>query len=59
MQRRESTASKTPLLARIGNWLRAVVGREQRADPQWNEEVKRERTGKMGEDILPEDMRAS
>jgi hypothetical protein len=55
-----SARMRRPLLARLGGWLRRVVRNEQRADPEWDEEVRREQTGKMGEDIrLPEDIRAS
>lgn len=47
-------------MARLGSWLRGVIGKEQRADPQWDEDVKRQQAGKMGENIrLPEDIRAS
>jgi hypothetical protein len=60
LERQTSTKMRRPIMARIGHWLRGVVKKEQRADPQWDEEVKREETGKMGEDIrLPEDMRQS
>jgi hypothetical protein len=60
MERKQSGQMKLPLIARLGNWLRGVVRKEQHADPEWEEEVRREQTGKMGEDIrLPEDMRAS
>jgi hypothetical protein len=43
--------TKTRLLWRFGNWLRAVVQKERLADPQWDEEERREQTGKMGENI--------
>jgi hypothetical protein len=60
MERQKGTAIKRPLMARLGSWLRGVIGKEQRADPQWDEDVKRQQAGKMGENIrLPEDIRAS
>jgi hypothetical protein len=39
----------------VTRWLGNVIRREQRADPQWKEEERRERTGKMGENIHTED----
>ncbi|HMI87008.1 MAG TPA: hypothetical protein VK550_23095 [Polyangiaceae bacterium] len=38
-------------MARLGSWLRGVVRKEQLADPQWDEEARREQTGKIGEDL--------
>lgn len=59
MERRRYTEVRRPVLTRMGNWLKGVVSKEQHADPQWEEEVERKKSGKMGEDIrLPEDMRA-
>jgi hypothetical protein len=46
-----TTRTKTGFVSRIGTWLRAVVQKAQQADPQWDEELRRERTGKMGENI--------
>jgi len=52
--------TKRPLLTRLGNWLRAVVRKEQLADPQWDEEVRREQTGQMGENLhTAEEMRSA
>ena len=59
MERTQSVKMKIPFMSRVGSWLRGLVRREQLADPEWEEEVRREQTGKMGEDIrLPEDIRA-
>jgi hypothetical protein len=60
MERTPRVKMKIPLLSRIGSWLRGLVRKEQRADPEWEEEVRREQTGKMGEDIhLPGEAAAS
>jgi hypothetical protein len=53
---RPSTARHVRSFAsRIGSWLRRIVRREQLADPQWDEERRREQSGKMGEDIRTEE----
>jgi hypothetical protein len=41
--------------SRISAWLQRIIRKDQLADPQWDEEERRERTGKMGEDIRTED----
>ena len=45
------TKTKRGLVSRMGNWLQALVQKEQKADPQWDEEERRERGGKAGENI--------
>jgi hypothetical protein len=47
----EKAEQKRRFVSGLGRWLRTIVRRAQRADPQWDEEVKRERRGQMGENI--------
>jgi hypothetical protein len=52
---RPSKARHRSFSSRIGSWLRRIVRREQLVDPQWDEERRREQSGKMGEDIRTEE----
>jgi hypothetical protein len=49
--RRSSSKRRAGLASRIGGWLRRIIRNEQHGDPQWEEESRRERTGKSGENI--------
>jgi hypothetical protein len=42
---------KFGVASRFGSWLRSIVRKDVQADPQWDDEVRRERTGKAGEDL--------
>ena len=49
--RRINAGPKRGFASRVGRWLRSVIRKEREGDVQWEEESRRERTGKMGEDI--------
>jgi len=55
MRVRRAKGPRVTFASRISAWLRRVIRKDQLADPQWEEEARRERTGKMGEDIRTED----
>jgi hypothetical protein len=46
---------KVSFASRVSAWLRRIIRKEQLSDPQWDEEIRRERTGKMGENIRTEE----
>jgi hypothetical protein len=39
----------------IGAWLHRIIRKEQQGDRQWEEQRRRERTGKIGEDVRTEE----
>ena len=55
MRARRTTRPRASFAARVGAWLRRIIRKDQLADPQWDEERRRERTGKMGENLRTED----
>jgi hypothetical protein len=46
---------RQPVLSRIGTWLRTTLRKERSADPLWEEDERRRRSGKMGENVVTDE----
>jgi hypothetical protein len=56
MRRRGSQSTRRAGWASgVGAWLHRIIRKEQRGDPQWEEESRRERVGKIGENVRTEE----
>jgi len=52
---RRRARGRQPVLSRIGTWLRTRIRSEQAGDPEWADDERRRRSGKMGENIEPDE----
>jgi hypothetical protein len=55
MRRRGSESRRRAGWSGIGAWLYRIIRKEQQGDRQWEEQRRRERSGKIGEDIRTEE----